>query len=102
MFGLSNVTLDQMKQSLQKFPEIEEAWMFGSRAMGNQKKGSDIDIAIKGQDVSDHTVSRLHRILEQELPAPYFFDVLDYNKISNLDLKKHIDQHGKKFYSRVL
>jgi hypothetical protein len=43
---------------------------------------------------------RLKTMLEDGLYLPYFYDVLDYSKISNPDLKEHIDRVGKVFYSK--
>lgn len=44
--------IEYIKKALIKFNEIEEAVVFGSRAMGNYKKGSDIDIVIIGELVT--------------------------------------------------
>ena len=49
--GLSKRDLDEISEILKSFPEIEEAVLFGSRAKGNYKPGSDIDIAIKGSAI---------------------------------------------------
>ena len=95
--GLSTLDINTILAVLKQFPEITEAHLFGSRAMGNYKKGSDIDIAIKGK-VSPETTSRLKSILEEETCLPYFFDIVDYNQISNLELKAHIDEYGVRFY----
>lgn len=86
--------------SLRKFTEIEKAILFGSRAMGNYKKGSDIDIAITGKNISDKTVTRLSSILNQELPIPYYIDVADYNSLSNIELKEHIQKEEKIIYQK--
>ena len=88
-----------MGESFKRFPEIEEVVIFGSRAMGNFKKGSDVDIAVKGDKVTDDTVTRLTSVLNEELPIPYVIDVLDYASIKNRALLKHIRIYGKKFYS---
>ena len=100
MFGLSAKASQMILDTLKNIPEIEEASIFGSRAMGNEKKGSDIDIAIKGLKVTSETVARLNKILSGDLPLPYLFDIVDYNTISNKALKEHIDQYGKKFYTK--
>jgi len=99
-FGIYNKSFTRILESLKDFPEIEKAIIFGSRAMGNYKKGSDIDLAIVGDTITDQTKTRLSSILNQELPIPYFIDVLDYKSIANKDLVKHIDTEGKVIYSR--
>lgn len=97
-FGLLKRDLDFLFEALIKFPEIEKAIIFGSRAMGNYKKGSDIDLAIVGEKITDQMKTRLSSILNQELPIPYFIDVVDYKSITNKDLVKHIDTEGKVIY----
>lgn len=76
MFGLLDRDLAWIKRALANYPEIEGALVFGSRAMGNYKKGSDVDLAIKGKRVSRGTVNRLSDDLNEEYPLPYFFDVV--------------------------
>jgi uncharacterized protein len=98
MFGLTEKLLKLIREALAQFPEIEQAIFFGSRSMGNSKNGSDVDIAIKGRGVTVSTVTSLHRILEQDLPLPYLFDIVHYERITNSDLKEHIDQHGQQLY----
>ena len=68
--------------------------------MGNYKEGSDIDLAISGEKVNTQTVSKLHARLNEELPIPYFIDVLDYKALSNKALIEHIEREGKEFYLR--
>ena len=58
------------------------------------------DIALKGEYVNRKIVCRLSDDLNEEYPLPYFFDVVNYNDISNEELKKHIDNVGKTIYKR--
>jgi len=99
-YGLSDENFQLIVRSMLLFPEIESAVFFGSRAMGNYKKGSDVDIAIKGKEVTHKTTSRLHGVLNDGLPLPYFFDVLNYNTIDNNDLIQHIDNEGIEIYHK--
>ncbi|WP_368490092.1 nucleotidyltransferase domain-containing protein [Clostridium sp. BJN0013] len=100
MFGLLERDLKYILEAVKKYSEIEEVIIFGSRAMGNYKKGSDVDIALKGEYVNRKIVCRLSDDLNEEYPLPYFFDVVNYNDISNEELKKHIDNVGKTIYKR--
>ena len=59
MYGLLERDLKYILEAVRKYPEIEKVIIFGSRAMGNYKPGSDIDIALKGQNVNRTTVIRL-------------------------------------------
>ena len=95
-FGLPENSLELIKQTIKQFPDIEEARIFGSRAMGNYRKGSDVDIAIFGQNLTPDTLSKLSFQLNEELPLPYFFDVIDASTLEHQELKKHIEDIGKK------
>jgi predicted nucleotidyltransferase len=97
-FGFSKQDQERILSALQKFPEIEKTVIFGSRAMGNFKKASDVDLAIVGKNITSKTVIRLHSLLNEELPLPYFFDVVVYEKIANDKLKRHIIEHGVELF----
>lgn len=99
-FGLKEQDLMFVIKTMEKFSEIEKAAIFGSRAKGNYKPGSDIDIAIFGEDVCFDTISKLHTILEDESPMPYFFDIFDYTHSDSEDLKAHVDRVGKTIYEK--
>lgn len=94
MFGLDKQQIDIIKQTINQFDEIEHTIIFGSRAMGNYKKGSDVDIAVKGKQITNQTVVHVSDLLNEVCPLPYFFDVLHYEDISNEELKSHINKHG--------
>lgn len=99
MFGLLETDIDYILRALRNFEEIDRAIIFGSRAMGNYKKGSDIDLVISGEAVTRKTLFELNELLNEEYPLPYFFDLLIYDEINNENLKKHIDTVGKEIYS---
>lgn len=98
--GLHFREIEQIKEAVEGFPEIEEVILFGSRAKGNFQKASDIDLAIKGKDITDTTIKRLSSQLNEELPFPYFFDIIDYKSINNPDLKEHIERVGNPIYNK--
>ncbi len=58
------------------------------------KKGSDIDLALKGNNV-DKIIASLWGLLEDEVMLPYSYDLVDYSAITNKELKEHIDTYGK-------
>ncbi len=89
-----------MMEAINGFHEIEKVLLFGSRAMGNYKPGSDIDLAIFGEKINFETVSRLHGKLNEQLPIPYFVDVVNYNAIELEGLKQHILEEGKVIFRR--
>ncbi len=96
MYGLLDRDIGYILEAVKKYAEIEEAVIYGSRAMGNYKKGSDVDHAIIGKNIDRKTVRRLSDDLNEEYPLPYFFDIVNYSDISNEELKRHIDTFGKR------
>jgi len=100
MYGLLERDLNYIMDAVKKYPEVEETILFGSRAIGNYKKGSDIDLALIGEKVDRKIVRRLSDDLNEEYPLPYFFDIVNYNEITNEELKKHINSVGKSIYKR--
>ena len=86
-------------ETLATFEEIEEAVIFGSRAMGHAKRSSDVDLALKGKRLDRTTVTHVKFVLDEELPLPYFFDVVHYDSLTNTALKAHIDDKGKVLFA---
>ncbi|MGH4051939.1 MAG: nucleotidyltransferase domain-containing protein [Clostridium sp.] len=101
MFGLLHTDIEYIKDTISKFGTIEKAIVFGSRAMGNYKKGSDVDIAIFGKNISTEDLFKLNDVLNEVSPLPYFFDILQYENILNDNLKKHIDDKGKILFEKT-
>jgi predicted nucleotidyltransferase len=94
-FGLKAKDIKQISNIISSFPEVHQTLIFGSRAMGNYKTGSDVDIALKGETITHEIVTQIKYQLNEETTMPYFFDVVDYGRLKNEDLKTHIDQFGK-------
>ncbi|WP_428817431.1 nucleotidyltransferase family protein [Clostridium butyricum] len=100
MYGLLERDIRYIKKALEQCEEIEKAIIFGSRAMGNYKNGSDVDIAVLGELISNNTILKLNDYLNEIYPLPYFFDIINYNSITNENLKKHIDIEGEIIYTK--
>jgi len=96
-FGFKNNDLNIIVNTISALPGIEKAVIFGSRAKGNYKEGSDVDIAV--WTLSNDTALQLWGNLNDKTLLPYKFDVLNYNKIDNSDLKDHIQRMGIEIYS---
>lgn len=73
------------------FPE--EIILFGSRAKGNYREGSDIDIALKGKNLTLDDRSKIN-IQYPDLNLPWQLDIVIYNLITEPKLKEHIDKVG--------
>lgn len=97
MFGLTKKDIDYIIKVIQGYSGIEKAVIFGSRAQGNYKKISDIDIALFGRGIEAQTLS-ISGILNDQSPFPYQVDIVDYASINNKKLKDHIDSVGIQIY----
>jgi uncharacterized protein len=98
-YGLPDITLNTLDSIFRAYPGIREAILYGSRAKGKYRRGSDIDMSLKTDETFTHT--DLLRIAGDfdDSDMPYFVDVSIYDWLSNLDLKAHIDRVGKVLYS---
>ncbi len=99
-FGISDFSFSCICDTLKKYDDIERALIFGSRAKGNYKKGSDIDIAIYGTGLNKITALNLAGKLNEEAPIPYFVDVAAPQYNNNPDLVEHIERVGVEFYTK--
>lgn len=97
-FGLQDNTLKQIIHILSASPEVEEAILYGSRAKGNFKPASDIDITLKG-NISLNDLNKISMALD-DLLLPYTFDLSVFNQIENPDLIAHIKRVGKRLWVR--
>ena len=80
--GLNKSDLENIISILKKENKIESAYLFGSRAKGNYKNGSDVDIVLKGANVDHETINNVSYFLNEESDMPCRFDVLNFNKIT--------------------
>lgn len=99
-FGLGEDTIGKIQSVFSGFDCVETAVLYGSRAMGTFKVGSDIDITLKGQDIG---LDMQYRIKEQldDLCLPYIFDISIFDGIENQDLKDHIHRVGIVLYNKI-
>jgi type I restriction enzyme, S subunit len=98
-FGLTDEIIAGIEQVFETNSKVDKAIIFGSRAKGNFREGSDIDIAIKGKELSFKDIISLSGKLE-DLELPYKIDLIDYTSIKEPALQEHIDRVGIEFYSR--
>ncbi len=99
--GLQSIDFTYLTQAFNAFPEIEQVILFGSRAKGTFHKGSDVDLAIKGEAITHNILIQLSEVLNEEKPMPYFFDVIHYQKVDNDQLIEHIDRVGKVLFVKT-
>lgn len=96
-YGLSEQTINQILGVLALFPEITKAVLFGSRAKGVSKSGSDIDLAICGEGLDWRTLGRIEDALD-DLLLPYCFSLVIDNQTTDPELAAHIRRVGSIFY----
>jgi predicted nucleotidyltransferase len=78
---------------------VEKAVLYGSRAKGTARSGSDIDLVLFGNEVDQETVDRIAVALD-DLLLPYQFDLSIFSRISHADLLDHIQRVGVLFYEK--
>jgi predicted nucleotidyltransferase len=97
--GLSEETIHKIRDVFSHYPWIEKAILYGSRAKGTYRDGSDIDIALVG-DGMDITLLNAIRGEIDDLLLPYTFDISSLSSIDNHDLVEHIKRVGVVLYQR--
>ena len=98
-YGLQDTTIEKISTLLSLYPQVEQATLFGSRAAGNYKNGSDIDLTLYGEAL---TFSTLNKIIDDldNLFLPYTIDLSIFANISDPDIIDHIQRVGVTFYKR--
>ena len=97
LFGLELTVVDKIRSVFSKYQMVEKAILYGSRAKGTQKNGSDIDIVLIGTKLTTTDLLRIENELD-DLMLPYEIDVSMKHAIENQDLLEHIDRVGQVFY----
>ena len=100
MHGLSEKTVSSIQGVFTKHPEIKQAILYGSRAKGNYRNGSDIDLVLVGPALDLSQLFKIELELD-DLMLPYKIDLSAYHKIENTELIGHIDRVGVVFFERV-
>lgn len=95
-FGIPTSLLEKMSETFSKYPDIQKVTLFGSRATGNSRNGSDIDLSISTQ--KPDLIATL-RIELDDLNSPYLIDLVDENNLTNQALLKQIRESGVVIYA---
>ncbi len=98
-YGLLADELASIQSILANNNNVESAILYGSRAKGNFKQGSDIDITLVGKKLNYSDLVNISLALDNLL-LPYEFDLSLYKDIENRDLLTHIKRVGKCLYER--
>ena len=97
--GLTDKAVAQIVGVLARFPAVEKAVLFGSRAKAVHKPGSDIDLALVGDALDWRALGRIDDALD-DLLLPYKFSLVLYDDKTDRDIAAHIERVGRTFYQR--
>jgi len=98
-YGLIETDLQDIVAVFESNARISSVILFGSRAKGTYNPGSDIDLALKGNNLDLNDVLEASVQLE-ELFLGFKFDLIIYDRIKEDALRKHIDTSGKILFER--
>ena len=99
MYGLSDETVEKINGVLTQFPEVEMAILYGSRAKGNYKTGSDIDLTLLGTALTTNICGTIELAID-DLMLPYTIDLSLFSSLRHPELREHIERVGIVFYDR--
>ena len=91
--GLSNRDIQTLLSVFQQYPEVKRVVLFGSRAKGTYNQGSDIDLAILDENISNQTIRAIKTAFE-ESSLPYRVDIAYLAAINSVALKEHVNRVG--------
>jgi type I restriction enzyme S subunit len=97
--GLSAEAVAKIQGVFSRFPSIEKAVLYGSRAKGNYRAGSDIDLTLMGEALTPHQLGDIADQLD-DLLLPYTIDLSHFETLNHAKLREHIERVGKLFYER--
>jgi uncharacterized protein len=98
-FGLKLATINKILGVFEHYPEVESAILYGSRAKGNYRNGSDIDLTLTGEQLTYRILGRIEDEID-DLLLPYLFDISIFSHIEDPDVVDHINRVGIPFYQR--
>lgn len=96
--GLKEELVREIVGTILRFVTPEKIVLYGSRARGDHTRGSDIDLAILAPNLSLATLARIRDALENEVRTLLRFDVGDFYRIQDPELRKHILKEGVVLY----
>lgn len=97
-YGLSEWTMNDLMSVFRRHPKVSKVILFGSRAKGNYRIGSDIDLALVGEDIDHEEMLRIYNDID-DLGLLYKVDLLHYEEKRGMPIGDHIDRVGKVLYS---
>ena len=99
MYGLADKTMAAIQGVFVKHPSIEKVILYGSRAKGNYRNGSDIDLVLVGNELDLTQLFKIELELD-DIMLPYKIDLALLHQIENKELIEHINRRGVVFYEK--
>ena len=97
--GLKERNRVKIRQVLASHPQVERAVLFGSRATGTYRPGSDVDLALAGDGLTHSDLGVIGAAMEATT-VPQIVDLVLWSSTSNQVLADHIRTIGVEFYVR--
>ena len=98
-YGLKPDAIAKINGVLAAHPEIEQAILYGSRAKGNYRDGSDIDLCLVGETLTLTQLLKIENELD-DLLLPNKIDLSLFHALDNTALVDHIHRVGVGFYEK--
>ena len=98
-FGLPEKAIQAILRVLAAHPDVEQAIVYGSRALGRQRPASDIDLTLIGPTISLRTLAQIEAELD-DLLLPWMIDLSRRADLSHPPLLDHIARVGQVLYCR--
>lgn len=97
-YGLKTHVVEKINGVFAQHIEVKKVTLYGSRAKGNYKNGSDIDLTMHGD--ADLTLNVMYKIMTEldDLLLPYMIDLSIFSTIGDPDVVEHIQRVGVLFY----
>ncbi len=95
-FGLPEKTISSLKKIFSNQPVIQKIILYGSRAKGTYKPGSDIDLTLDAPQLDLSALLKIENEID-DLMLPYKVDLSLLHQIDNPSLIEHIQKFGVEF-----
>jgi predicted nucleotidyltransferase len=99
LYGLKVSELEKLNALFAKNEQVESVILYGSRAKGNYKPFSDVDITLKGESLTRKDINRISLAID-DLLLPYQFDVSIFHTLKNKELIEHVERVGIVIYTK--
>ena len=95
--GLTDIEMQKLVSVLSSTRNIEKAIVYGSRAKRTNRKYSDVDLTLVGDNLTHHDLNKVEMEID-DLLLPYEFDISLYSSLKNKEIIEHINRVGKVIY----